>query len=172
MHLINLLYVLADVQGNSDNVLSEENFIRLFRVDFDIVFRYKDFGDFQNSPAFQDDIVKFCSWEDWYDVLSPALPHRFLGGIARAYRPAGLALRSIAGRVHSEMSIVLAWFFEGEKSGQTLSPFVEIYDTGKSLVIAMNLIDNLRAALDIDLDPPLRNPDQNLSSSGDSVRYT
>lgn len=41
MHLINLLYVLADVQGNSDNVLSEENFIRLFRVDFDIVFRYK-----------------------------------------------------------------------------------------------------------------------------------
>ena len=54
---MNLLYVLANVQGNSDNLLSEENLIRRFRVDFDIIFRYKNASDFQNSAAFQDGIV-------------------------------------------------------------------------------------------------------------------
>ena len=42
MHLINLLYVLADVQGNSDKVLLEENSVRCFWVDFEIIFRYKN----------------------------------------------------------------------------------------------------------------------------------
>lgn len=61
MHLTNQLYVLANVQRNSDNVLSEEDFVRCFRVDFDIIFRYTEFSNFQNPPALQDRIVKFCS---------------------------------------------------------------------------------------------------------------
>lgn len=42
MDLINQLYAFANVQRNSDKVLLEENSVRCFWVDFEIIFRYKN----------------------------------------------------------------------------------------------------------------------------------